>query len=207
MKTNPDLEAAYALSSVDGIKKLYANWALSYDTGFVDGQGYQLPRVVAMAFIAAGGRGPLLDVGAGTGLVAEHLQKLAITPIDALDLSDDMLGVAGTKGVYRNLIAADVTQPIAVSASYHGVVSAGTFTHGHVGPDAIANLLDIAAHGAVFALSVNVEHYEKVGFGAALDRIGDRIVARTAQDVRIYDDRAARDRRADMARIVTFKKV
>ena len=71
MSRRPNLEDAYALSSKQDVKDLYSDWAQSYDTGFSDAQGYQMPRVVAQAFVAAGGVGPVLDVGAGTGLVAK----------------------------------------------------------------------------------------------------------------------------------------
>lgn len=47
-------------------------------------------------------------MGAGTGLVAEYLIRGGVDVIDALDLSDEMLGVARMKGFYRHLIAADV---------------------------------------------------------------------------------------------------
>jgi hypothetical protein len=35
---------------------------------------YRLPAHVAAAFVSAGGTGPVLDVGAGTGLLAEALR-------------------------------------------------------------------------------------------------------------------------------------
>ena len=206
MSKQTDLDAAYALSSKDDVKQLYARWAHSYDAGFGDAQGYQLPRAVAQAFVAAGGQGPLLDVGAGTGLVAAHLSHLQIGPIDALDLSDEMLAVARIKGDYRQLIAADVTQSIGVTTAYNGVISAGTFTLGHVGPEALQNLLDVAHADAVFAISVNVAHFEQTGFDKALAQYGGQIKQLEMNDVRIYDDRADKDHRNDLARIVTFKK-
>ncbi len=206
MKENPKLKDAYALSSTDEVKQLYRTWAHSYDAGFGDAQGYRLPYAVALAFVAAGGQGPVLDVGAGTGLLAEQLVQMGVGPIDALDLSEEMLGVADMKGIYERLIAADVTKPIAINRVYKGIVSAGTFTFGHVGPEAISNLLNVAEQGAVFALSVNLQHYEASGFGNAMDGYADRISNFHAVDVRIYDDRADARHRNDLARIITFQK-
>lgn len=206
MKPPPNLRDAYAMSSANDVKSLYRDWANSYDMGFGDGQGYQLPRLVTQAFVAAGGLGPVLDVGAGTGLVAEQLMAVNITSIDGLDLSDDMLSVAHMKAIYRDLYAGDVNEPLSVGDGYQGVVSAGTFTLGHVGPSAIANLLDVAASGAVFVISVNAAHFERAGFGTQMDAFGDRIEGLTLTDVRIYDDRADDAHRLDIARLMVFRK-
>lgn len=206
MKPPPNLRDAYAMSSSGDAKSLYRAWANSYDVGFGDGQGYQLPRLVAQAFIAAGGTGPVLDVGAGTGLVAEQLIAANITSIDGLDVSKDMLSVADMKAVYRGLYAGDVNLPLNVAGGYQGVISAGTFTLGHVGPAAISNLLDVAASGATFVISVNVAHFESAGFAAQMDAFGDQIQCLTLDDVRIYDDRADEAHRLDMARLMVFQK-
>ena len=166
MNDDPDLSDAYALTSQDALKDLYRTWAHSYDTGFGDGQGFQLPREVARAFVGAGGRGPVLDVGAGTGLLAEQLKSVGIDQIDGVDLSPDMLGVAGMKGIYRDLIEADVTKPLLGTPQYMGIVSSGTFTLGHVGPEGIIALMEAAAPNALFVISVNAKHYDSAGFAA-----------------------------------------
>jgi predicted TPR repeat methyltransferase len=206
MTDNPNLENAYALRSPDEMKTLYENWADHYDISFGQDQGYQTPREVAVAFAAAGGGGPVLDVGAGTGLVAAHLHAQGITDIDALDLSDEMLRVAGEKGLYRDLIAADVTQPLPHAKRYAGIVSAGTFTLGHVGPEGVVALMDAAAQNALFVISVNALHYESAGFADMITRLGTQITALSFKDVRIYDDRADEAHRNDIARLLIFRK-
>lgn len=207
MAKNPDVNDAYAMSSAEEVKALYRTWSHSYDAVFSDGQGYQLPREVVTAFVGAGGVGPVLDVGAGTGLVGTMLRRMNTQPVDGIDLSDEMLEVAHNKGDYRGLFAKDVTEPLdLIDAPYAGVISAGTFTLGHVGPDALGNLLDIAASNALFVISVNAAHYTSAGFEAAFARFGDRITDLTTRDVRIYDDRADEEHRNDMARLVIFRK-
>ena len=207
MSDDPNVNDAYALSSQDDVKALYRTWAHSYDAGFNEGQGYQLPRAVATAFVTAGGAGPVLDVGAGTGLVGAVLRTMNVGPVDGIDLSQEMLEVARSKGDYRALHARDVTQPLALlDAPYAGVVSAGTFTLGHVGPEALENLLDVAASGALFVISVNAAHYASAGFDAAFAAFGDQITGLITRDVRIYDDRADEEHRNDMARLVIFRK-
>ena len=207
MGQTPDVDDAYAMSSPDEVKDLYRAWSHSYDAVFSEGQGYQLPREVATAFVAAGGTGPVLDVGAGTGLVGTALRGMNIGAIDGIDLSEDMLQIAGMKNDYRALSVGDVTKPLDLkNAPYAGVVSAGTFTLGHVGPDALANLLAVGASCAVYVISVNAAHFVTAGFEQAFDRFGDQISDFTTRDVRIYDDRADDSHRNDIARLVTYRK-
>ena len=101
----PDLDAAYALGGTAETLEFYKDWAESYDQTFAEDRGYRSPAEVARRFLAAAqGNEPVLDIGAGTGLIG---QALADVTIDALDLSPEMLAVAKRKGVYRNLITAD----------------------------------------------------------------------------------------------------
>ncbi|WP_375279649.1 class I SAM-dependent DNA methyltransferase [Pseudooctadecabacter sp.] len=206
MSNDPDLTDAYALKTADDAKRLYADWAKTYDTEFGDAQGYQIPREVVRAFSAHGGAGPVLDVGAGTGLVGEGLAGIGAGPVDALDLSPQMLDVARQKGIYRDLIAADVTLALPVSG-YSGVVSAGTFTLGHVGPEGLPPLLDAARLGCLFVLSVNLEHFKSADFEAAFASMAGRITAPVFEDIRIYSDKADLSHRYDRARLVIFRTI
>ena len=49
------------------------------------------------------GAAPLLDAGAGTGLIGEWLGIMGYPDVEALDISEGMLAVARAKGVYRAL--------------------------------------------------------------------------------------------------------
>jgi len=67
------------------------------------------------------------------------------------------------------LIAADLTQRLDMPDNqYAGLISAGTFTHGHLGPDSLDELWRVAAPGAVCAIGVRSTHYESMGFGEKL---------------------------------------
>ena len=85
----PKLKDAYALQSADEIKQLYEVWANTYDAAFVEAEGYQLPREVALTFIGLAGAGPVLDVGAGTGVVGERLRDAGVSPVDAQTFTND----------------------------------------------------------------------------------------------------------------------
>jgi len=205
MTDDPNLTNAYAVTSKDEVRELYENWAETYDADFIEAQGYQMPQVIAEVFAAAGGQGPVLDVGAGTGRGGEHLAEVGVQDIDGIDLSPDMLRVARRKGVYRALVAADITEPLAGIGPYNGIVSAGTFTFGHLGPEGLPALLDVAAPGCLFVLGVNAKHYASTGFEAAFAALGERVRDLGYQDHRIYDDRADAAHRMDLARVVTFR--
>lgn len=202
----PDLKSAYALTSVEDNRQLYANWAKDYDSGFAKDMAYILHLHVVEAFCNMGGRGPVLDIGAGTGLAGEALVQRQTCEIDGVDVSQDMLEVAKSKAVYRNLIVADVTQPLDLDTHYNGLISSGTFTHGHVGPDAIDYLLDICAKGAKCALSVNKEHWQSRGFEQKFHDLRAKIDELETRSVRIYQETAAGDHVNDRALIVTFVK-
>jgi len=150
----PDLEAAYSLETPDDNRRLYRDWAQTYDSDFAERSGYRSARLTAQAYLEAGGTWPLLDAGCGTGLVAESLPAGAV--IDGIDISPEMLEVARSKGRYRDLIEADLTRPIPLpDGSYCGLTSAGTFTHGHVGPEALDELIRLLRPGAVCAICGN----------------------------------------------------
>jgi SAM-dependent methyltransferase len=207
MDDDSKLASAYALSGPEEVRRLYAAWADTYDADFLEGQGYLMPAHVADAFVVAGGGGPVLDVGAGTGVMGQGLRAAGIGPVDALDLSPEMLAVAGRKGVYRHLIEADVTLPIALPEGlYAGVVSSGTFTVGHVGPEAFGPLFAAAAPGAVFSLGMNAKHYGAAGFEAAFDALSDRITGFSRLTVPLYRAGATGPHAGDSGYVVVFSK-
>jgi len=133
------LDGAYALESPQDNRKYYQRFAKTYDQDFAAGLGYIYPEAVADAFLDLSNlpKGPVCDIGCGTGLVARHLKaKRSDIVIDGVDISADMLAVAANKSLYKNLFEVDLTGDInSLPASYAAIISAGTFTHGHLGPE------------------------------------------------------------------------
>ena len=202
------LETAYALNSAQAVRELYRDWAVSYDADFIERLGYIYPGLVAGIYAANAGAAdqPVLDIGCGSGAVAEAMPR--DVTVDGLDLSPEMLAVAAGKQVYRALIEGDLlgTLPIA-DASYGGLVSAGTFTHGHVGPQALPELLRVAKPDALFCLGINAQHFVAHGFGDAFDGLS---TAGKIADLR-YEDRPiyesdAHDHAGDRALIAVFRR-
>ena len=201
-----NLNEAYSINSVAEAKRVYAEWAGAYDTTFASAMGYVAPQRIAELFLAEGGQTvqPVLDIGAGTGLVAEALPGLEI---DGIDISPEMLAQAEAKSLYRNRIVADLTGTLPVAnGTYHGFVSAGTFTHGHVGAECLPELLRTAAPGALFCCGTRPAVYDGMGFGSALALAAARgqITPPHFHEISIYN--AEHDHAADVALVMVFRK-
>lgn len=204
------LKGALGLTGPEACLAYYRDWAASYDQGFASEMQYLLPAHVAAAFLGARGQGPVLDVGAGTGLLAEALRGMGFPdPIDAVDFSVEMLERAAEKRIYAGLFQADITRPLALPRRYGGIVSSGTFTAGHVGPEALPHLLAVAAPQAQFALSINRRVWTLAEFDRALQALADerRITDLQLIEVQVYGEAAARidaDHAGDRALIALF---
>lgn len=206
-KSKPDLDAAYALKTPEDSRRLYAAWAETYDAGFARASDYVLPKKVAEHFVDAGGGGTVLDIGAGTGLCGQALTALGVTLVDGTDISPEMLEVAQKKRVYSSLFAADVTRGLPVSdGHYDGVVSSGTFTNGHVGPDALDELLRVTRAGGLLALSINGAHFETCGFAQKLDALAGQIVDLRLPEIRFYGAHATGAHKDDTGYVALFRK-
>ena len=190
------LERAYELGAPDSHIAFYREFADSYDSTFAAGLGYIYPAGI-VASLAAQDRpdGPILDIGCGTGLVATAIRKAdSGAVIDGVDISPEMLEKARKKGDYRDLLLADLTGDFShLQTGYAALVSAGTFTFGHLGPERIAGILGLCRAGGVAALGVNASFYAEQGFEAVLERLQaeGRIDAVVLHEVPIYDGRDA----------------
>lgn len=202
------LAGAYALSTPDDHLGYYREFAAHYDTVFADGLGYVYPAAIAACLAKSDIApdesllaGPILDIGCGTGLVAAEISALIPgAVIDGIDISPEMLDVARDKGLYRNLLQADLTADFShLSTDYTVMVSAGTFTHGHLGPDPLAGLLAHCVSGAMAVIGVNSLHYKTHNFADTLARLeaDNRISTPRFDEVPIYDGRDASDTASD----------
>lgn len=200
MSDDPRLEKAYGLKTPDDSRKLYADWAESYESDFVAANGYVLHLNVAGAFAGAGGRGPVLDMGAGTGICGEALAERGVGDIDGTDISPEMLDQAAGKGVYRKLFPGDILAGLDVpDESYAGVVSSGTFTLGHVGPEGLDEVVRLLAPDGLAVIAVRDAHYEAEGFDAKIQALEPLLARVTRPLARIYTQTATGDHADDMA--------
>lgn len=206
----PDLESAYGLETPDDSRRLYRDWAATYDQDFLARSGYRFGHLIADAFKAAGGQGPVLDAGCGTGHIGAFLPPEI--ELDGVDISAEMLDVARRKGRYRKLYELDLTARLPFpDASYNGLTSSGTFTHGHVGPDALDELVRVLRRGAVSALTGNRAFFETANFAAKFDDLVRRglITVPELREELIYADTGTppEGHETDTAYIIVFRRL
>lgn len=183
-----DLDQAYEIDGPEDARRLYGAWAATYDDSFGQGWGYVAPREIARIFREEMSEDmPVLDIGAGTGLLSEHLRDLTI---DAIDLTPEMLERARAKKIYRELFIGNLLEPLDFpDGAYGAVISCGTFTHGHVGPECLTELLRVTRPGALFVCGTIAPVLDGAGFGSALAQLvaAQRIEPVRFREIPIYE--------------------
>lgn len=202
-----DLDSAYRIEGANDARRMYGEWAATYDDEFGTAWGYIAPREIASILCReTGPQAEILDIGAGTGLVAEHLRGRIV---DAIDITPEMLEIARGKALYRALMLGDLTQPLDLpDACYDAVVSCGTFTHGHVGPECFPELLRITRPGAVFVCGTIGAVLDGAGFGSELARLVARgkISPVVWHDIPIYEG-ADHPHKDDRGLVMVFRRL
>ena len=210
------LDDAYALQTPDDVKRLYERWADTFDNEFIAAHNYVYHRQVIGVLLARAeleADEAILDVGCGTGVGGVELRRYRSWPVDGLDLSAGMLAKAADKvdddghPVYRRLFEADVLEPLPLSPRGYGAVfSIGTFTHGHVGPEAIDQLVTLAKPGGLLCLGINEEFHDQAGFTEHFRRLVEsgRISDPDYTRVPIYEADSGHPHAEDNALVVTF---
>ena len=163
------LGAVYDAKAPEEVAALYDGWAATYDAEMAQA-GYRHPSVglALLARHAPRGAGPVLDAGCGTGLLGDWLGILGFSPVEGLDLSAGMLAVARAKGSYAQLHQLALGGPLPFAdGAFAAVISTGVFTTGHVGAEALPELLRITRPGGPLVLTVKTTLWQG-GFETAL---------------------------------------
>ncbi len=159
-------DEAYTLANSADHRDYYDNWAKTYDQDFAEGSKYIYPRKICEVLNLRARATDLIlaDIGCGTGLIGDKLND-GKWIIDGFDISAGMLEEASKKGVYRELIRLDLKNEKDYPATrYSAIVSCGTFTLGHLGPDVLKKMLKLCANQALCVIGVNLEHFDTAGF-------------------------------------------
>ncbi|MBK0400350.1 methyltransferase domain-containing protein [Limibaculum sp. M0105] len=104
------------------VATLFDQQAEAFEGILVDRLGYGVPGLIA-ARLAGRRFARVLDLGCGTGLVAEALAEglpESVGYIAGVDLSEGMLGVADDKGLYDDLYLGDVAEFLAAEDAEDG---------------------------------------------------------------------------------------
>ena len=159
-------DEAYTLKTGSAHRYYYDNWAKTYEQDFVKENHYVYPREICKLLISKCDQGSktLADIGCGTGLIGQEL-KTTDWIIDGFDISIGMLEEARKKKLYRNLICLDLSvEKDYPEKKYSALISTGTFTIGHLGPDVLRKTLSLCANNAFCIFGINLEHFDSSGF-------------------------------------------
>ena len=116
------------------VRELYDRYAPKFEHHLIHEFDYRVPEMMAHALtqIAAPSFGQALDLGCGTGLVAQALHP-RLGACDGIDLSPKMLAIASKKGIYRSLFEDDVLSalrgPLAPGVKYDLVLAGDVFIY------------------------------------------------------------------------------
>lgn len=181
------LGAVYDAKAPEEVAALYDGWAATYDAEMAVA-GYRHPSI-CLALLARHlprGTAPLLDAGAGTGLIGGWLGIMGYPHVEALDISEGMLAVAAAKGVYKALhnLALGAALPFA-DGHFAGIVSAGVFTTGHVGSEGLPELIRVCRPEGVIVLTVKNTLWDG-GFAAEIARLEQTGAIAVAEETEPY---------------------
>jgi predicted TPR repeat methyltransferase len=210
------LDEAYSVKTPDDNRRLYAKWAATYESSFVDAKQYRYPKAIAEVFndvLPPVNR--VLDIGTGTGLTGMYVTRLRPeVVIDGMDISPEMLAQAKLKTredgsvVYRALYERDLTVAVPnENAPYEALFSSGTFTHGHLGPECLRNLLPLLVHDGWLVVGVNNEHFESQGFAGELESLVALGAIQTPEILRIDVYEPGSVHYGDQARVILTRAI
>lgn len=158
----------------------YRKWAADYDHQMLDELGYTSPTKIAqqLSQYLPDSQSTVFDIGCGTGLTCVFLAAKGYTNLDGIDLSPDMVRVASERGIYRELLVGDVNQALERDdESYDAVISSGTFTHGHVGPEPLDEIFRILKPGGILACTIHQDLWTSMGFEEKLAALAAKGIA------------------------------
>lgn len=181
------LGAVYQAKRPEDVAALYDGWADSYDAEMA-AAGYRHPSIclALLARYLSRGATPLLDAGAGTGLVGEWLGILGFPHVEALDISAGMLARARAKGAYKDLHQKALGEPLPFAdGHFAGIISSGVFTSGHVGTEGLPELIRICRKGGVIVLTVKNTLWQG-GFEAFISNLADNGDITTLEETEPY---------------------
>ena len=164
----------YKLKTTEEIMKYYDEWGTNnkYDKDMVEWD-YTGPKETVDTFkkYANNKEIKIYDAGCGTGLVGVELIKYGYTNFHGVDLSQKLLDLV-PNGLYRKLSKTDLNKPLNISDNEYGsVLCVGTFTFGHVKPQALDEFIRITKNKGLICFTINEGIYEEYGFDKKINEL------------------------------------
>ena len=150
-------------ADLDELEIIYKNWAIDYEHDVINLAGYVGHLITSSLLLTylKNINAKVLDAGCGTGLVGEILHKNNFNNIEGVDFSQEMLNVANQKKIYQSLKLVDLTKELDYEDNcFDAIVCAGTFTCGHVGPEALKEMVRITKEGGYICFTVRKQEWE-----------------------------------------------
>ena len=157
----------YKLKTSKELLKYYKDWTDNnkYNKDMVD-WNYTAPQETVLIFkkYAFNKNYKILDAGCGTGLVGIELKKYGYSNIEGIDFSQSMLDLV-PQDVYKKIEKVDLNKHLKFkNNTYDVVMCVGTFTYGHVKPQALDELIRITKNKGFICFTINEGIYEEYGF-------------------------------------------
>lgn len=173
---------AYQARSQDDLLRLYESWAERYDDdheaiGFV---GHRVAADTLARHLTEGDRAAarVLDAGAGTGAAGVALADLGFRELTAFDLSRHMLARAGEKGIYRELHAGDLGQPLDPFEvdQFDAAILVGVFSFGQAPAHALEEIHRVVKPGGriVFTMRTDFFDSDEMGVRSKVEELEER---------------------------------
>ena len=156
------------------LEHIYKNWAKKYEDDVINLAGYVGHLITSELLLSylRNTQAKILDAGCGTGLVGEMLNKNNFKNLIGVDFSQEMLNIAKQKNVYQSLELVDLTKNLDYEDSlFDAIVCAGTFTCGHVGPEALLEMVRITKKGGYICFTVRKQEWEASPYKEIIDKL------------------------------------
>jgi predicted TPR repeat methyltransferase len=160
------LQRVYSSKDNRDLKEVYDHWADKYDA-HVTAFGYMIPAVAAGMFgkYVPPDATPILDAGAGTGLMGSVIDLLGYQGQVGIDLSAGMLNKANERNVYRDLHQMVLGEKLDFPSDHFGACqSIGVFTAGHAPASAFDELVRVLCLGGYIIFSMLEDVYISKGY-------------------------------------------
>lgn len=165
------LSQSYNLDSVADTQTYYSDWAATYDAEII-ANGYATPQrcADALASVTPNKNLNVLDIGCGTGISGKKLSEVGFNSIDGCDINPEMLKIAKTRKIYKELWLSDPENPFPFdNGKYDAITAVGVIGAGAAPLILFHQAISKLASGGLFVFSFNDHTLDDPSYEAAIN--------------------------------------